>query len=93
MTDATQPTDPRPASPVGGEAQALDLCGHPRTGAAPLEIAYGCLWRTITDDHKLNVIRNELRQCLTDAQQRRGVAWAVNNLPEVTETEIARVDL
>jgi hypothetical protein len=71
-----------------------ELLEEARAGiTSPIEIAYGCLWRTITDDHRINAARNELGQSMTRAQQTRGVEWAAKNLPAVTDGEIARIDL
>jgi hypothetical protein len=81
--------------PSGQTATAgLEKVMEARAGiTSPIEIAYGCLWRTITDDHRINAARNELGQSMTRAQQTRGVEWAAKNLPAVTDGEIARIDL
>ena len=58
-----------------------------------LEIAYGCLWRTISDVQQVNNARREIGDILTKEQKRRGVAWAVKNLPAVSDAEIMEIDL
>ena len=58
-----------------------------------LEIAYGCLWRIITDVPQVNGARREIRSILTKEQKRCGVAWAVENLPAVSDAEIMEIDL
>jgi len=78
------------SSPDGDTHRAADGAV---VAASPLEIAYGCLWRTITDDPSLRGIRSRLLLAVGKEGQRRGVAWAVANLPEATDAEITRLDL
>lgn len=61
--------------------------------ATALEIAYGCLWRIITDARNVNSARREIGDVLTREQKRRGVAWAIANLPAVSDAEIMEIDL
>ena len=61
--------------------------------ATALEIAYGCLWRNITDVQQVNSARRAIGGVLTKEQKTRGVAWAVANLPAVSDAEIMEIDL
>ena len=61
--------------------------------ASPLEIAYGCLWRVVTDEKALHEARAHVRRHISHNGQQRGVAWAVANLPAVSDAEIRSIDI
>lgn len=61
--------------------------------ASPLEIAYGCLWRVVTDEKALHEARAHVRRHISHNGQQRGVAWAVANLPAVSDAEIRSIEI
>lgn len=80
----------RPASrssvPTEGHGAAV-------LAASPLEIAYGCLWRIVIESSHLHEVRRQLGRCCGQNGKARGVAWAVANLPEVTEQEVREMSI
>lgn len=61
--------------------------------ASPLEISFGCLWRAVTDDTALHGARQHIARLIGPEGKRRGVQWAVANLPEVTDAEIRSIEI
>lgn len=59
----------------------------------PLAIAYGCLWRTFSTAQQLHNARNAIGNFIGPDRRARGVRWAVENLPSVTEDEIGGLDI
>lgn len=60
--------------------------------AEALERAYGALWLIVTIDKRIHHARNTLRDIIGKDGMRRGIAWAAENLPPPTESDIARID-
>ena len=87
---------------AGLSKEQLDALGHkqpeiplgmfaPRLSA--VQVAYGLLWRSVTDDQKVNAARRELFSVLTLEDRRAAIAWVIEVHGSMTTNEIIAADI
>ncbi len=82
-------------------ADLADLIRHlPKTEAKDMThcpsfeaIAYGLLWRSLSDNSLVKTARHALRSTLSKEEQKAGIAWVVENHGPVTTADLIAADI
>lgn len=56
------------------------------------EVAFGVLWRLVTDDARIHAHRHAFRDTLTPEGKKRGVEWAAANMADVSDAEVRSIE-
>lgn len=56
-------------------------------------IAYGCLWRCLSDSRLVKTARHALRSSLSKEEQKAGIAWVIENYGPVTISDLIAADI
>lgn len=56
-------------------------------------IAYGLLWRSLSDSSLVKTARHALRSSLSKEEQKAGIAWVVENHGPVTTADMIAADI
>ncbi len=56
-------------------------------------IAYGFLWRSLSDNSLVKTARHALRSALSKEEQKAGIAWVVENHGPMTTADLIAADI